>query len=517
MAIFDKAKEKFQGFMQGGEQANRNRRSNGGTSGYRPVRNQNTPQPQQEVPAGAFGGGVMPDTMFGGNAGFESVAATGRQNPSGAAPQQTAKHRSFQDLLNRALGKQDKQSGTQRQQPVQPPQQTGNVPYGQGQRFPNNGQNAQGGGNAMNSQNPYNNPQYGMGQRFPNAQNTQSTNAQYNNPQYGTSQRFQSAQFAPQGQPMGASQRYNTGYNQQLNGQLGYTGYQPQGSMGGQTGYHNPPQNYANPPRGNTMSGQPVQGTPVGGQTGYQQPYGTNQPYQQPTGQMNRTQQNAPEQVRGNVSYFPGSFVEEDGTSYRAVLNVVQVTSVSSCYRLIEFLQNNEILLVNAEDISDRMEARRCLDILYGACVVSKCRLTRVSRDTLYIIAPADVKLAAFDGLRRMGERRIHVVFRRRTGQLPHRRGLSERSLREVHSMIALKILDMLLRLYMLIVLAVVIIRVLQVTPNKWTNLLDRMTEPLLSPIRAQLNKHLPESWNAVDLSPLVLLLLVWLVRAILL
>ena len=79
--------------------------------------------------------------------------------------------------------------------------------------------------------------------------------------------------------------------------------------------------------------------------------------------------------------------------------------------------------------------------------------------------------------------------------------------------MIALKILDMLLRLYMLIVLAVVIIRVLQVTPNKWTNLLDRMTEPL----RAQLNKHLPESWNAVDLSPLVLLLLVWLVRAILL
>ena len=83
--------------------------------------------------------------------------------------------------------------------------------------------------------------------------------------------------------------------------------------------------------------------------------------------------------------------------------------------------------------------------------------------------------------------------------------------------MIALKILDMLLRLYMLIVLAVVIIRVLQVTPNKWTNLLDRMTEPLLSPIRAQLNKHLPESWNAVDLSPLVLLLLVWLVREILL
>ena len=44
MAIFDKAKEKFQGFMQGSEQgANRNRRSNGGTSGYRPVRKSVTP------------------------------------------------------------------------------------------------------------------------------------------------------------------------------------------------------------------------------------------------------------------------------------------------------------------------------------------------------------------------------------------------------------------------------------------------------------------------------------------
>ncbi|MFR3797075.1 MAG: hypothetical protein ACLT1X_06030 [Christensenellales bacterium] len=43
MAIFDKAKEKFQGFMQGGEQANRNRRSNGGTSGYRRCAIKTTP------------------------------------------------------------------------------------------------------------------------------------------------------------------------------------------------------------------------------------------------------------------------------------------------------------------------------------------------------------------------------------------------------------------------------------------------------------------------------------------
>lgn len=83
--------------------------------------------------------------------------------------------------------------------------------------------------------------------------------------------------------------------------------------------------------------------------------------------------------------------------------------------------------------------------------------------------------------------------------------------------MFILTTIDFILRLYMLVVLAVIIIRLMQVTPNKWTNLLDRMTEPLLSPIRAQLNKRLPDTWKQMDLSPVVLLLLVWLVRAILL
>lgn len=83
--------------------------------------------------------------------------------------------------------------------------------------------------------------------------------------------------------------------------------------------------------------------------------------------------------------------------------------------------------------------------------------------------------------------------------------------------MLILKTIDLILRLYMLIVLAVIIVRLMQVTPNKWTNLLDRVTEPLLAPIRVQLNKRLPDNWKQMDLSLVVLLLLVWLVRAILL
>jgi uncharacterized protein YggT (Ycf19 family) len=80
-----------------------------------------------------------------------------------------------------------------------------------------------------------------------------------------------------------------------------------------------------------------------------------------------------------------------------------------------------------------------------------------------------------------------------------------------------LNIIDFLLRIYMLIVAAVIIIRLLGITPNKWTSLLDRLTEPLLSPIRAQLNKHLPESFRQIDLSPMVLLLLIWFIREIIL
>lgn len=83
--------------------------------------------------------------------------------------------------------------------------------------------------------------------------------------------------------------------------------------------------------------------------------------------------------------------------------------------------------------------------------------------------------------------------------------------------MMILNIIDFLLRIYMLIVAAVIIIRLLGITPNKWTNLIDRLTEPLLSPIRAQLNKHLPESFRQIDLSPMVLMLLIWFVREIIL
>ncbi len=421
MAIFDKAREKFQGMMQGSEQGSRNRRSNGGTSGLRPVKIQRAPQ--QEASAGAFGAGVMPGNMFGGNGGYESVAPTGRQQPvQDTQTQQTQRKGWFgSNIVDRVLGRNAAQQ-TAPQQPVQqnPQQPQNQVPYGTSQVFSNQ-QMPQNGQQGNFTSNIYQNSNYGTGTRFQNTQSNTGWQPAFNQQPPVTGQPVT-------GQPVYGQQ----GYSQQGYGQQGY-GQQGYGQMA--NGQQSP---YGSPVTGQPVTGQPLNRQPVTGQTGTRQPvtgftgtgyagagyagtgyagtgyagtaqnngYAQNMNAAQSGYTMNHGAPQAPEAVTGNVKYFPGYFVDGDG-AYRAILNVVQVTSVSSCYRLIEFLQNNEILLVNAEDIADRMEARRCLDILYGACIVSQCSLTRISRDTLYIITPADVKLSAFDGLRRMGERDI--------------------------------------------------------------------------------------------------------------
>ncbi len=393
MAIFDKAREKFQGMMQGSEQGSRNRRSNGGTSGLRPVKIQRAPQ--QEAAAGAFGAGVMPGNMFGGNGGYESIAPTGRQQPvQDTQTQQTQRKGWFgSNIVDRMLGRNAAQQ-TEKQQPVQQnPQQAQNqVPYGTNQVFPNQ-QMPQNGQQGNFTSNIYQNSNYGTGTRFQNTQNNTGWQPAFNQ------------QPPVTGQPVTGQQGYGQpGYGQPANGQQPAYGSPIGGQpVSGQTGTRRPVTGFT----GIGYAGNGYAGTGYAGtaQNRQNNSYTQNMNAAQGGYTMHGASQ-APEAVTGNVKYFPGYFVDGDG-AYRAILNVVQVTSVSSCYRLIEFLQNNEILLVNAEDIADRMEARRCLDILYGACIVSQCSLTRISRDTLYIITPADVKLSAFDGLRRMGERDI--------------------------------------------------------------------------------------------------------------
>ena len=180
----------------------------------------------------------------------------------------------------------------------------------------------------------------------------------------------------------------------------------PQNPMG-QTGYQRP------------MGGQPIgQGIPPRPQAQYQDQRGTfqnvpqrgfvpNQPPVQP--QQNWPQQNptpqqnpAPAQNKPETFAFAGGdgYVV-DGHAYRMVVRVAQITGVSSCFRLIEFMYNNEAVVVNAEQVTDLMEAERCMDLIFGAACAMKLRLMRISGKQIYLITPSQVCVIPFDNLGR--------------------------------------------------------------------------------------------------------------------
>lgn len=134
------------------------------------------------------------------------------------------------------------------------------------------------------------------------------------------------------------------------------------------------------------------------------------QPQQPPMGQP--MQQMPPQGFTGKVQMpqgdhqtfaFPGESFVVDGNAYKMVFRVAQITGVPSCFRVIEFMYNNEAVIVNAEQISDLVEADRCMDLIFGAACAMKQRLMRVSGKQIYLITPPQVYVAPFEPLRRAG------------------------------------------------------------------------------------------------------------------
>lgn len=158
---------------------------------------------------------------------------------------------------------------------------------------------------------------------------------------------------------------------------------------------------------------QPMQG--FTSRQGAQQPFAPQQaqPVQQPMAQFQPAQQPVqpqparPQQGEQNVFFFPGTFVGEEGSAYKMVLRVAQITGVPSCYRLIEFMQNSEAMIVNAEQISDVMEANRCMDLLFGAAYAMNQNFVRISGRMIYLIAPAHVHVLPFDSMLSMSREDI--------------------------------------------------------------------------------------------------------------
>ena len=77
-------------------------------------------------------------------------------------------------------------------------------------------------------------------------------------------------------------------------------------------------------------------------------------------------------------------------------------------------------------------------------------------------------------------------------------------------------LLNSLLELYKLALLAYIAISWLRVSSNRWTEMLRRIVEPVVTPVRRFLRAHLPPQWQMFDWSAAVVYLLIGLVQSFL-
>lgn len=77
-------------------------------------------------------------------------------------------------------------------------------------------------------------------------------------------------------------------------------------------------------------------------------------------------------------------------------------------------------------------------------------------------------------------------------------------------------LLNMLLSLYELALFIYVVMSWLRPAANRWTELLRRIVEPVLMPVRRFLVAKLPSRWQMMDWSPLAVWLLIGIARRVL-
>lgn len=70
-------------------------------------------------------------------------------------------------------------------------------------------------------------------------------------------------------------------------------------------------------------------------------------------------------------------------------------------------------------------------------------------------------------------------------------------------------LISLVLRLYRLALIAYVILSWIRIPANQWTELLRRVIEPVLQPVRVFLRRKVPDKYMVVDWSPLALWLLI--------
>ena len=85
-------------------------------------------------------------------------------------------------------------------------------------------------------------------------------------------------------------------------------------------------------------------------------------------------------------------------------------------------------------------------------------------------------------------------------------------------SRILLSLVDLALSLFNLCLLIYVVLSWVRPASSRFTELINKVVEPVIAPVRRFLNAHIPAAWgvSGVDFSPIVLWILVGLVRRVL-
>ena len=94
-----------------------------------------------------------------------------------------------------------------------------------------------------------------------------------------------------------------------------------------------------------------------------------------------------------NISYMPGTYAPESGSSYTHVEHILAITSLRSCYEAIECMKNGETLIVTLDVLGSEGESIRCQDMLAGAAFTLRYTVRNLSSLGVIIIAPEGVKL----------------------------------------------------------------------------------------------------------------------------
>lgn len=209
----------------------------------------------------------------------------------------------------------------------------------------------------------------------------------------------------------------NTGFQQDYQGngpmyqQAGWqqTGYQSAAGYTAQTGYApggQPGMSWQQPQQQTGFAGQQATGFMQGQQTGFAGQQATGFMQGQQSQQGAQTPEGQPQyRTDGNVTYaFGQQFRGQDGVAYTHVERLAQPLSVSSCFRLIEFMRNGESIIVNLELINDENERSRCLDMLCGAAFTMQCTFNRVASRCIYLIAPSTVQVLPYESIRQLSE-----------------------------------------------------------------------------------------------------------------